>query len=71
MIEVEAYLHAETPHALLVSDEPHSRHDHVRRDVLKVWLPKSQVTEIRRDRDRITFEAPEWLLVDRGLDHLV
>lgn len=40
---------------------------------VEVWLPKSQIQNITSDiedwdiGDRITFEIPEWLAIDRGL----
>jgi hypothetical protein len=67
--QIEVYKHHETDAAILVGENyMRDHHGHA-------WLPKSQIdwTPSRLDHGTpmVIVTAPEWLLVDKGLEHLV
>ena len=68
--EITVYFHTETPQAILVGES------YMRDDRDHVWLPKSQIDysftgKLDHGTRQVTVTAPEWLLVDKGLEHLV
>lgn len=67
--EIEVYKHFETDAAILVGES------YRRDDKGHVWLPKSQVeweaSRLDHGTPMVIVTAPEWLLVEKGLDHLV
>lgn len=58
-IEIVVTVHAETDHALLVSDTG--------QEADGVWLPKTQITAEKHRLGHTTVFLPEWLALDRGL----
>jgi hypothetical protein len=59
LIDLPMQLHAETPKAVLVSDDGDKDK--------AIWLPLSQI-EIERKRDgMVIVTLPEWLATERGL----
>jgi hypothetical protein len=58
MVELEMYIHAETPKAILVSEDGD--------EDSAVWLPKSQI-EFESDGDMATVQCPEFIAINRGL----
>lgn len=61
LVDVDGLFKTETDLAILVDfglDNP-------------IWLPKSQVEYDHQINDGVTVTLPEWLAVDKGIDHLV
>ena len=59
-VEIDAYLHKQTPDAYLISlDEDEDE---------AVWVPKSLAKIVEDgDDDVYVFSMPEWLALDKGL----
>lgn len=66
--EITLYFHTETDKAILVGE------GYLANDSGHVWLPKSQIsyafTGLDHGTRQVTIEAPEWLLIKNGLEHL-
>lgn len=61
IVDIDVQVHAETDHAVLVSDD--GERDHA------VWLPLSQI-EIQMEEGgdgTATVSMPEWLATEKGL----
>ncbi len=68
--DVTLYFHTETDKAILVGES------YMRDDSGHVWLPKSQVDyaftgKLDHGTRMVVVTAPEWLLIDKGLEDLV
>ena len=69
LYDLKLFFHAETKQdegnegAILVS------HDGDKEKA--VWLPKSQVEWQKQSPVTVLVTAPEWLVIDKGLDHAV
>jgi hypothetical protein len=61
MVELEMQLHAETPQAILVSEDGDEDN--------AVWLPKSQIESEDNwiPGEVVVFSCPQWLAQKRGL----
>lgn len=59
MIDLTMILHAETPKAVLVSDDGENHN--------AVWLPKSQVEVEVIKGNEVIVTLPHWLAQERGL----
>lgn len=60
LLDLTMQLHAETPKALLVSD------DGIQKNA--VWLPLSQIEYEKKPNSGIVIVTlPEWLAIDKGL----
>lgn len=67
--EITLYFHHETDNAILVGES------YMRDDRDHVWLPKSQIDyafagELDHGTRQVTVTAPEWLLINKGLENL-
>lgn len=59
LTDVSVMLHHETEKAILVSDDGEKSK--------AIWLPKSQVEFVHKQRGMIEVTLPEWLATDKGL----
>ena len=58
--DLRLFFHAETENAIRVS--------HDGDDTTAIWLPKSQVEYQMRTPSTVIVTAPEWLVIDKGLE---
>lgn len=59
LVDLTLQLHADTPRAILVSDDGDSAN--------AVWLPKSQIEFETKASGIVEVTCPEWLAIERGL----
>lgn len=60
IVDVELYLHHETPAAILISKNG------TRRDE-QIWLPKKLIEYVIKHHNCISVTMPQWLAFEKGL----
>lgn len=60
IVDVELYLHHETPAAILISKGGSRREE-------QIWLPKKLIEYVVKHRNLIEVTMPQWLAYEKGL----